>query len=92
MTMIQAMKPDIVEILLNHWNTVAPVLLRVRKASNPTAQVLNTAANGIPRLVVALRNLGACPDSAMENSTREPEYRNAFPADHAEVSTAALIT
>lgn len=73
MTTNQAMKPEMVEMFENHWKTVAPVLLSVKKARSPTAQVTRTAAYGIPRLEVAFRNPGACPDSAMENSTREPE-------------------
>jgi hypothetical protein len=45
--------------LLNHVNTVAPLLETFRNAKQPISHVNNTAAQGTPRFVVFLKNLGA---------------------------------
>jgi len=60
MTTIQAMNPEIVEILTNQLKTVAPVFETVRNARRPGAHVKRTATYGTPRLLVLLNILGAC--------------------------------
>ncbi|KAI7001277.1 hypothetical protein KC329_g95 [Hortaea werneckii] len=57
----------------------------------PNNHVAITAAHGTPFFVVEEKNFGACLFNAIEYSTREPEYRNAFPADQADVRIAALM-
>lgn len=85
------MKPEIVEMLTNQLNTVAPVLLTFRYANKLNAHVKSTATYGTPRLLVLLKIFGACLARDIEYKTLEPEYRNEFPADQAEVSIAALM-
>jgi hypothetical protein len=57
--MIQAMNPEIVEILLNHWKTAWPLFDTFKNARHPNAHVNTTAAQGTPRLVVYLKTQGA---------------------------------
>jgi hypothetical protein len=78
-------------MLLNQPNTLAPLFETFRNARQPRSQVNSTAVHGTPRFVVRSEIPGACPFSAMEQSTREPEYTNALPADQAEVRIAVLM-
>lgn len=66
MTTIQAMKPEMVEMLTNQLKTVAPELETLRKARRPKDQVKRTATHGTPCLLVMRNHLGAWLLRAME--------------------------
>src|SRR5690242_9812756 len=91
MTTIHAINPEMVEMFINQRNTFWPVLETLRYERRPMDQVARTAIHGTPFLFVLPKILGASPTKANPYSTREPENRNAFPADQADVKTAALM-
>lgn len=88
----QVIKPAMLVMFTNHWKTRFEPVVTPMNDRNENAIPHPIAASGSPRFVVNAKNRGAFPASASPYSAREDVYRSDDAADHAEVSSAALIT
>lgn len=85
-------RPAIAVMFANHPKSLFEPLLMPMYARRQKTEHSATDARGSPRRVVRANILGAFPEIASPYRAREDVYRSEDTADHAEVSSAALMT
>lgn len=87
----QLKRPETVVKLENQPKAVDEELLTFRYERRPMANVARTETQGTPFLLHFAKTFGTCPARASAYKFRDPEYRKAFPDDHADERMIALM-